>query len=133
MGKVLEIVGEDSDLSSSSDDDLDYETDPEDKTQLKVKIKHYNVHASAMLQLIPLHVFDPKKTLDPKNIRLPKKTSKHRNILNGAFHDFYSTSASSRRDDFGWSPTTEPYSLYTFYQAKDQARKNMKFRQNKID
>jgi len=105
-----------SEASMDSDDD-----------SLKPKEAWYKSPAALMLRLVPLHEHNVEKPINEADLRFPKPP-RHPNDMADIFQEFYGIAANTRRDRFGWSPVTEKYSLYTFMQAKKDARRKYESR-----
>jgi len=105
---------------NESDEELYHDSDDE---IYKLKQPFHETPAGCMLKAVPLTKTNIKIPLKESELREVRVTRKDKRLLESAFDDFYSTSQSSRRDKFGWSAVSEPYSLYNFYQAKKRAVK----------
>ena len=92
-----------------------------DDESLKTNLPFHKTPAALMLKLIPIEEFDVTKPINENQI---KNVVNRGNLnLDEIFNEFYSTSSSSKRDKFGWSPVTEKYSLYHFLKEKKKFRK----------
>lgn len=101
-------------------DDQFYDSDDD---RFLYKVPWYETPAAAMMKLIELHEHDVTKPLNPNKLKRTVVKQADQAMLAEAFRDFYSSEIDVNRNEDGWTPRNEKYSLDAFLEKKATAAK----------